>query len=100
MLPDLERPFDSAIGVLIRALRVFLSRLPLLATVTLAVFLPGKLLLQFVCSLFDIAPEGLASYLLMDVSDLVLGAWAIPAAIYGLRTGAPTGACLRYGQIG
>jgi hypothetical protein len=98
MLPDLERPFDSAAGLLVRSLRVFLSRLPLLATVTLAVFLPGKLLLQLVCYLLDFAPEGLASYLLMDVGDLVLGAWAIPAAIHGLRTGASTAACIRYGR--
>jgi hypothetical protein len=34
----------------------------------------------------------------MDVSDLVLGAWAIPAAIHGLVTGEAVGACLRYGR--
>jgi hypothetical protein len=95
---DLEAPFDSPAAILVRSARVFLRRLPFLATVTLAVFLPGKALLQIVSAVLDIAPEGLTSYLLMDVSDLVLGAWAIPAAIHGLGTGEPVGACLRYGR--
>lgn len=33
-----------------------------------------------------------------DSSAAVLGAWAIPAAIHGLVTGEPLGACLRYGR--
>lgn len=98
MRRGLDGPFDSAAGLLARSLRLFLSRLPFLAAVTLAVFVPGKLLLQAVCFALDIPPEGLASYLLMDVSDLVLGAWTIPAAIHGLTTGQPIGACLRYGR--
>jgi hypothetical protein len=95
---ELDRPFDSAARLLAGSARVFLTRLPLLATVTLAVFVPGKLLLQLLCYVLDLPPEGLASYLLMDVSDLVLGAWAIPAAIHGLRSGDSAGACLRYGR--
>jgi hypothetical protein len=98
MPSDLERPFASTGELLLRSFRVFLARLPLLATVTLAVFLPGKLLLHFCCYLLDIPPEGLASYLLMDVSDLILAAWAIPAAIHGLRSNDGSGACLRYGR--
>lgn len=98
MHTDLERPFDSAAGLLGRSARVFFKRLPFLAAVTLAIFVPGKLLLQVACFAFDIAPEGLVSYLLMDVSDLVLGAWAIPAAIHGLRSGEPLGVCLRHGR--
>ena len=98
MPPELERPFDSAAGLLVRSLRLFLARLPFLAAVTLAVFVPGKLFLQLVCEALDVPPEGLASYLLMDVSDLVLSAWAIPAAIHGLRTGASAGECLRFGR--
>jgi hypothetical protein len=95
---DLAGPFDSASGVLARSLKLFLSRLPFLATVTLAVFVPGKLLLQALCFALDVPPEGLVSYLLMDVSDLVLGAWSIPAAIHGLTTGKPVGPCLTYGR--
>jgi hypothetical protein len=95
---DLYAPFDSPAAVLARSARLFLHRLPFLAAVTLAIFLPGKALLHIVCFALDIPPEGLASYLLMDVSDLVLGAWAIPAAIHGIMTGEPLPACLRYGR--
>src|SRR5512133_4016289 len=98
MQRELDAPFDSAAGLLIRSLRLFAGRLPFLATVTLAVFVPGKLLVQVVCAALDIPPEGLASYLLMDVSDLVLGALAIPAAIHGLTSGASPGPSLRYGR--
>jgi hypothetical protein len=95
---DLEAPFDSPAAILARSARLFLRRLPFLAAVTLAVFVPGKTLLQVLCFALDIAPEGLASYLLMDVSDLILSAWTIPSAIHGLVTGEPFGACLRYGR--
>lgn len=95
---DLDEPFDSAAGLLARSLRLFIARLPFLASVTLAVFVPGKLLLQAICFALDVPPEGLASYLLMDVSDLVLGAWTIPAAIHGITTGKPAAACLTYGR--
>jgi hypothetical protein len=95
---DLEAPFDSPAAILARSARLFLRRLPFLAAVTLAVFVPGKTLLQVLCFALDIAPEGLASYLLMDVSDLILSAWTIPSAIHGLVTGEPLGACLRYGR--
>jgi hypothetical protein len=95
---DLEQPFDSAGVVLARSARLWVARLPFLAAVTLAVFVPGKLVLQVICTALDIPPEGLASYLLMDVSDLVLGAWAIPAAIHGVAHGKPIGASLRYGR--
>jgi hypothetical protein len=98
MRHDFDAPFDSAAGVLARSAKVFGSRIAFLAAVTLAVFVPGKLLLQAVCYALDIAPEGFASYLLMDLSDLVLGAWTIPAAIYGLTKDAPVGASLRYGR--
>jgi hypothetical protein len=98
MRRELDSPFASAPGVLARSLKVFLAHLPFLAAVTLAIFLPGKLLLQAACYTLDIAPEGLASFLLMDLSDLVLGAWAIPAAIHGVTTGEPVPECLRYGR--
>src|SRR5262249_48012782 len=57
-----------------------------------------KLLVQLACSALDIPPEGLASYVLMDFSDLVLGSLAIPAAIHGLTTGKPIASCLRHGR--
>src|SRR3954470_3797316 len=98
MPPEFDRPFDSAAGVLGRSARIFAARLPFLAAVTLAVFVPGKLLLQLACAAFDIAPEGLASYLLMDASTLVLSAWTVPAAIYGLLHDAPFAESLANGR--
>jgi hypothetical protein len=95
---SLDRPFDSAPALLGRSARLFFARLPFLATVTLAVFLPGKLLAQFLCWAMDLPPEGVASYLMMDFSDLVLGSLAIPAAIYGLTSGKAVVESLRYGQ--
>jgi hypothetical protein len=95
---SLDRPFDSAPALLGRSARLFFARLPFLAAVTLAVFLPGKLLVQFLCWAMDLPPEGVASYLMMDFSDLVLGSLAIPAAIYGLTSGKPVAESLRYGR--
>lgn len=83
-MQPLAQPFDSAPRLLGRSALVFLTNLPFLATVTLIVFLPGKLLFQFAAYLLDIPPEGIASYLLMDFSDLVLGSLTVAAAIYGL----------------
>ena len=97
-------PFDSPARLLWRSLRLFVSRLGFLATVTLAVFLPGKLALQFACYVMDVPMGGILSYLLLEVSDLVLGALAVPAAVYGLvgvfRAGrTPSlGECLRWGR--
>jgi hypothetical protein len=82
----LTQPFDSAPRLLARSARLFLENLPFLAAVTLAVFIPGKLLFQFLGYMLDIPPDGVASYLLMDFSDLVLGSLAGAAAIYGLTT--------------
>jgi hypothetical protein len=85
------QPFDSVLGLLLRSARVFFSNLPFLAAVTLVVFLPGKLALQLGCYVLNVPTDGIASYLLMDASDLILSALVIPAAIYGLvarfRTG-------------
>src|SRR4051812_48582027 len=98
MQRELREPFDSAGRLLGRSARVFFTRLPFLASVTLAVFVPGKLVMQVVCWVLDVPPEGIASYLLMDFSNIVLGALAIPAAIYGLTTGRPVVECLRHGR--
>src|SRR3954452_6472737 len=98
MQRELREPFDSAPRLLWRSARLFFTKLPFLATVTLAVFVPGKLIMQVVGSALDIPPEGIASYLLMDFSNLILGSLAIPAAIYGLTTGRPLVDCLRHGR--
>ncbi len=97
MQRELRQPFDSAPRLLARSAGIFFTRLPFLAAVTLAVFVPGKLLLQLVCFAMDVPPEGIASYLLMDLSDLVLGSVAIPAAIHGLMTRRRVSECLGYG---
>jgi hypothetical protein len=98
MQRELRQPFDSALGLLGRSARVFFGRLPFLVSVTLAVFLPGKLVAQLVCAALDVPPEGIASYLLMDFSSLILGSLTVPAAIYGLTTGRPLVECLRHGK--
>jgi hypothetical protein len=98
MQPELLQPFDSAPRLLVRSARVFFGRLPFLVSVTLAVFIPGKLVAQLVCAALDVPPEGVASYLLMDFSSLILGSLTIPAAIYGLTTGRPVMECLRRGR--
>jgi hypothetical protein len=97
-------PLGSPFGVLARSLRLFLSNLPFLAAATLAVFLPGKLLLQAACYALDIPVDGVLGYCLMAASDLVLSALAVPAVIFGmamhLRTGAPAplAESLRWGR--
>src|ERR1051326_3356317 len=97
------QPFSSIGTILLRGTRLFFSNLPFLTWVTVAVALPTKLLLQFVCYLADLPSDGWASYLVMDVADLVFSALVMPAAIYGvvmnLRTGkpAPFGEAFRWG---
>ncbi len=96
-------PFDSPLPLLRNSVRVFFSNLPFLATATLVVYLPGKLATQFLCYLLDVPFEGLLSYLILGVSDLLLGALIVPAIVYGLihrfRTGraAALGESLRWG---
>src|SRR3954468_14634965 len=98
MQRELRQPFDSAPRLLRRSARVFFSRLPFLMSVTFAVFIPGKLVAQLLCAALDVPPEGIASYLLMDFSSLILGSLTIPAAIYGLTTGRPVVECLQRGR--
>jgi len=98
------RPFDSIYRVLADSTQLFFSTLPFLAAVTLAIMFPAKIALQVACSAMDIAPEGFLSYLVMDLSDLVLSALVIPAIVYGLvtkfRTGKTAGVAesLRWGR--
>jgi len=77
-------PFHSPFRLLLRSAVIFFANLRFLAAVTLVVFLPGKLALQFVLYALKVPTGGMVSYLALDLSDLVLGALAIPAAIYGL----------------
>jgi len=97
-------PFDAALPMLRDTLRVFFANLPFLATVTLAVYLPGKLATQFVCYVAEIPFEGVLSYFILMASDLLLSCLVAPAIVYGLverlRNGrkAPLGECLRWGR--
>lgn len=96
--------FDSPWNLLLRSARVYFANLGFLATLTLVVFLPVKLALQLISYWLDVAKGGMAAYLTMDLSDLVLSALAVPAAVYGLleyfRAGkaAPLGPALRWGR--
>jgi hypothetical protein len=96
--------FESVARLLRRSAVLFFSNLRFLAAVTLVVFVPGKLALQLGCYAMDVPTGGILSYLLMDFSDLILGAVVVPAAIYGLverlRSGRtpPLSECLRWGR--
>lgn len=104
---DIDFPaerFESVTRLLLRSAVLFFSNLRFLAAITLVVFVPGKLALQFGCYVMDVPAGGLLSYFLMDFSDLFLGALVVPAAIYGLverlRGGRtpPLLECLRWGR--
>jgi hypothetical protein len=98
------QPFDSVGRLLRDATRLFFANLRFLSVVTLAVLLPGKLLLQLACYLLDVPAEGVISYLVMDSGDLVFSALVAPAAIFGLvtflRSGkpCPVGEAFRWGR--
>jgi uncharacterized membrane protein len=65
---------------------------------------PAKFLLQLVLMMFNVPRDGVLSYVLDDLADLVFGALVMPAAIYGLamkmRAGKtpPLGESLRWGR--
>ena len=96
--------FASPLPLLRDSLRVFFSNLPFLAAATLVIYLPGKLVTQFLCYLLDIPFAGVLSYFVLEISDLLLSALVVPAIIFGLvhrfRTGrAPAlGESLRWGR--
>jgi hypothetical protein len=97
-------PFVSPIHLLLRSIRLFCSVFPFLAKVTLAVYLPGKLALQFACYVIDVPMEGILSYFVLEIGDLLFAALTVPAIVYGLihywRKGqtAPAGESLRWGR--
>ena len=92
--------FVSPARLLLQTVRLFAARFGLIAAVTLAVFLPGKLLLQFVCEMADIPTGGILAYALLEISDLILGALAVPAVVYGLVAGRDPAMteCFRWGR--
>jgi hypothetical protein len=98
------QPFTSPLPLLRDSVRVFFANLPFLAAATLVIYLPGKLATQFLCYLLDVPFEGVLSYFVLEVSDLLLGALVVPAIVYGLvqrfRTGHPPGLAesLRWGR--
>jgi hypothetical protein len=77
-------PFHSAFRLLLRSAVLFFANLRFLAAVTLLVYLPAKLALQLVLYSLDVPTSGVAAYLALDVSELVLSALVIPAVVYGL----------------
>jgi hypothetical protein len=97
-------PFHSAFRLLVRSAVLFFANLRFLAAVTLLVYLPAKLALQFLLYVLDVPTSGIVSYLALDLSDLFLGALVIPAVVYGLvarfRCGqtAPLRESLRWGR--
>jgi hypothetical protein len=96
-------PFASAGALLRRSLHLFFSTFPFLAAVTLLVFIPCKLALQFACYVEDVPLDGILSYVLLSISDVLLSALTVPAIVYGLfhyrRTGRtpPLSAAFRWG---
>jgi hypothetical protein len=97
-------PFVSPLALLLASARLWVRTFPFLAAITLAIFLPGKLLLHFACYLTDVPPDGILSYVLMQISDFFLGALATPVIVYGLvdysrkRTAPPIGESFRWGR--
>jgi hypothetical protein len=97
-------PFLSPLPLLRNAIRVFFSNLAFLTSATLVIYVPGKLATQFLCYLLDVPFEGILSYLLLGISDLLLSAIVVPAIVFGLvqrfRTGHPAALAesLRWGR--
>ncbi len=103
-VPDFSaQPFDSAPRLLGRSAAFFFLNLPMLAALTLAVTIPGNLLVQGLSYLLDVPSDGILSYVLLEIGDLIFGTLVAGAVIYAvagkLRTGrAPAlGESLRWG---
>jgi hypothetical protein len=97
-------PFASPVALWLRATRLFAAGLPMLAAISLLVFIPAKLAVQSFLYLLDLPKEGILAYALSSLGDLVFGALVAPAVIYALvarlRTGKPAriGDALRWGR--
>ena len=98
------QPFASPLPLLRDSIGVFFANLPFLAAATLVIYLPGKLATQFLCYLLDVPFEGVLSYFVLVISDLLLSALVVPAIVYGLvqgfRKGRPSSLAesLRWGR--
>jgi len=96
-------PFGSVPRLLARSAALYFEELPRVAAVTLLVFLPAKLALEWLCAALEVADSSVTAYVLSGLSDLILGALAAPAVVYllvaRLRAGrpAPVGQSLRWG---
>ena len=96
-------PFHSAPKLLARSAALYFWNLPRVAAITLIVFLPAKLALEWLSRALEMPENDVWPYALSAASDLVLGALAAPAVVYlligRLRTGRPPGigASLRWG---
>jgi len=97
-------PFVSPVRLVGATLRLFVSRIGLIAAIVLAIFLPGSLALQFVCEVLDIPISGIPFYLLLEALDIVLASLVAPAIVYGVLGGMRPGPapgileCLRWGR--
>src|SRR5436305_13107557 len=78
------QPFQSPLTLLRDSIRVFFANFFFLAAVTLLIYIPGKLSTQFLCYQFDIPFDGVLSYFVLEISDLLLSALAVPTIVYGL----------------
>ncbi len=96
-------PFHSVPKLLARSAALYFGELPRVAAVTLLVFLPVKLAVEWLLRGLEVPESGVPAYLASAASDLLLGALATPAVVYllvgRLRTGrpAPIGESLRWG---
>jgi hypothetical protein len=94
-----SEPFTSPWRLVLRAVRLFVARFGTIAAITLVVFLPGNLVLQFGCELLDIPVSGVRFYVLLEAADLVLASLVAPAVVYALASGSPGfGAAMRWGR--
>ncbi|HWC98384.1 MAG TPA: hypothetical protein VG456_16610 [Candidatus Sulfopaludibacter sp.] len=76
--------FRSVPRLLLRSAVLFGTNFHFIAGVTLLIFLPATLVLQFAYSLFDVSVNGIVSYILMSAGDLALAALAVPVILHGL----------------
>ena len=94
-----SEPFDSPARLVVRTLRTFLQRFGIISTLTLGIFVPGSLALQFVCEMLDVPVQGIPFYLMMMVLDMVMAALVTPAVVYALVGSSPGfGVALRWGR--
>jgi hypothetical protein len=92
-------PFTSPIGLVGRAIGLFAARFGTIAAITLAVFLPANLAVQFVCEVLDVSIRGVAFYLINEAVDLVFASLVAPAVVYVLVGKSPGfSAAMRWGR--